>query len=335
MRYAEITTELHQAGLALPNLASLPHISVAGSVATGTHGSGNTLRCLSASVSALHIIGPDGDQHEFRRDTDPDTFAGSVVALGALGIVTHLTLDVEPAFKVAQRVRLGVPLDEITDRFDEIFGSAYSVSAFTNWCTGEADVWLKQRTEAPEPTWTGGRPARGQVHPVPGMATGSSTEQLGVPGPWHQRLPHFRPDATPSAGDELQSEWLLPRHLASEAITLTRSLGELIEPILHISEIRTVHADDLWLSPAHGRDSVALHFTWIRNPAAVLPVIARLDEQLMPLGARPHWGKLTTASPADIIKTYNRAPDFAQLIQKYDPTWKFGNHYVESYFPSR
>lgn len=333
MRYAEVAAELHRVGFALANLASLPHISVGGACATGTHGSGDAQRCLAAAVTALELVGPDGDLRQLRRDADPDTFAGAVVALGALGIVTRLTLDIEPAFEVAQHVRLGVGLDEVAGRPDEVFGAAYSVSVFTDWRSGAAAVWLKSRTDQPGTRWAAGRPARRPVHPVPGMPAGSCTEQLGVPGPWHERLPHFRPELTPSAGEELQSELYLPRGAAPDAIAAVRGIADRVAPVLHIAELRTVAADDLWLSPAYRRDCVTLHFTWVYDTAAVLPVIAAVEERLVPLGARPHWGKLTTVDPQEIIAGYERGEDFARLAQEYDPDGKFRNAFVDSLFP--
>ena len=333
MRYGEVAVELQRAGFALANLASLPHISVAGSCATGTHGSGDRQRVLAASVSALQVVGPDGDLVELGQDRDDGTFGGSVVALGALGVVTRLTLDIEPGFEVAQRVHLGVPLDEVVERFDEMFGAAYSVSAFTDWRSGEAMVWLKHRTDGPEAAWTGGRPAQHAVHPCPGMPAESCTEQLGIAGPWHERLPHFRLDLTPSAGEELQSELFLPRDRAPAAFAAIRGLADDVAPLLHVSEVRTVRADDLWLSPAYDRDSVTFHFTWVKDPAAVIPVLAAIEELLMPMGARPHWGKLTTVAPAEIIALYDRAPEFEQLTQRCDPTGKFRNRFVDDLLP--
>lgn len=332
MRYADVAVELHRKGYALPNMASLPHISVAGSCATGTHGSGDGLRCLSASVTALELVGPDGDLRELRRDADAG-FPGAVVALGALGVVTRLTLEVEPAFEVAQNVRLDVPLDDLAARFDEVFGAAYSVSAFTGWRGGEATVWLKCRAGAPEPVWGGGRAASAAVHPVPGMDPAACTVQLGEPGPWHERLPHFRPELTPSAGRELQSEWFLPREAAGAAIAEVRGLAGVLTPVLHISEIRTVRGDDLWLSPAYGRDSVTFHFTWHDDPAGVLPAVAALQERLVPLGARPHWGKLSTTPAGEVAARYDRAADFAALAGELDPGGKFRNAFVDALFP--
>src|SRR5262249_47458683 len=158
-------------------------ISVAGSAATGTHGSGDAQRCLAAAVAALRIVGADGDLIELCRDVDTGSFRGSVVALGAIGIVTHLTLDIEPAFEVAQTLYLDVPLDQVSDRFDEVFGAAYSVSAFTDWRSGTASVLLKRRTDRPWTHWVGGRLAPGPVNPVPELSAESCTEQMGIPGP--------------------------------------------------------------------------------------------------------------------------------------------------------
>ncbi|HEV3356294.1 MAG TPA: D-arabinono-1,4-lactone oxidase [Pseudonocardiaceae bacterium] len=329
LRYAEVAVALERAGFALANLASLPHISVAGSVATGTHGSGDTQRGLASAVAALTLIAPDGTQVEVHRDTDP----GAIVALGALGIVTALTLDIEPTFQVAQHVYRNVPLAEIAASFDAVYGSAYSVSAFTTWHSGDATVWQKRRVDAPEPAWTGAHPATETVNPVPGMAAANATAQLGVPGPWHERLPHFRPEFTPSAGKELQSEFFLPRASAPEAIAALREIGELIASVVQVSEIRVVRADDLWLSPAYHRDSVTFHFTWIEDALAVAPVLAQVEQRLVPLGARPHWGKLTSIPAADIAANYPCANDFAALLRRFDPDGKFRNSYVDDLFP--
>ena len=335
VRYAELAVELQRAGFALANLASLPHISVAGSCATGTHGSGDAQRVLAAAVCALQLVGPEGELVELRRDRDRESFAGAVVALGALGIVTRLSLDIEPRFDVAQRVYLGVPLDEVAGRFDEVFGAAYSVSAFTDWRSGEAMVWLKQRIDRAGAAWAGGRPAQRAMHPVPGMPPESCTEQLGIAGPWHERLPHFRIDLTPSAGEELQSELFLPRDAAPAAFAAIRDIADLVAPVLHVSEVRTVRADDLWLSPAYDRDSVTFHFTWVKDAAAVMPVLAAVEDRLVPLGARPHWAKLTTMAAPEIIARYERAAEFEQLAHRHDPAGKFRNRFVDSLLPTR
>ncbi|MEU0809707.1 FAD-binding protein [Streptomyces sp. NPDC005970] len=339
MRYAQVAEALQPAGHALANLASLPHITVAGACATGTHGSGVTQRGLAASVAGLEIVGPEGDLTWLSREADADRLAGAAVSLGGLGVVTAVTLDIEPSFEVAQWVYDGLPLDRLADSFDEVFGAAYSVSVFTDWHAGDGVVWLKCRTDRPGPPrpgqpWLGARPADGPRHPVPGMPPSHCTAQAGVPGPWHERLPHFRPDFTPSSGEELQSELILPRGAAPEAFAALRRLGDRIAPVLLVSEVRTIAADGLWLSPAYGRDSVALHFTWVPDRAAVLEVVAAIEEELLPLGARPHWGKLTAAAPADVVARYERAADFGRLLGEFDPAGKFRNPYLDRLFPT-
>ncbi len=338
MRYGQLATFLHEAGSALANLASLPHISVAGCCATATHGSGDNEKCLAAAVTALELVGPDGELAEFSRRSDPGRFPGMVVALGALGVVTRLTLSVEPTFEVSQHIFTGVPLVELATGFDQIFGCAYSVSAFTDYRSGTARVWVKRRTAERDgetrrrADWEGRTPADAAHHPIPGIPPTHCTEQLRVPGPWHERLPHFRPDFTPSNGEELQSEVLLPRAAAPEALTALQELGPRIAPVLQISEVRTVAADDLWLSPAYERDCVAFHFTWIKDTAKVLPAVAAVEERLMPLGARPHWGKLTAVPAERIAGLYERAEDFRDLLHERDPRGVFANPFVEQVF---
>ncbi|MEZ0068121.1 xylitol oxidase [Streptacidiphilus sp. MAP12-20] len=333
LRYAAVAEHLWRNGLALANLASLPHISVAGAVATGTHGSGNGNQGLGSAVHALQLVGADGELRELSREADPEDFPGAVVALGALGVVTELTLAVEPAFEVAQGVRLGLPLRRLAEQaeFEQVFGSAYSVSAFTTWGSDEAAVWLKQRTDRPAPPEIPGTvPATTGQHPLPGLPADPCTEQLGVPGPWHERLPHFRPEFTPSRGDELQSEYLLPRGRAAEAIARLRELGGRLASVLHVGEIRTVAADDLWLSPAYGRDSVAFHFTWIADLPAVEPVLAQVEAALLPLDARPHWGKLSACPAEELTTAFPRLGDFVRLARRHDPEGRFRNRFLDS-----
>ncbi|RKN37063.1 FAD-binding protein [Streptomyces hoynatensis] len=334
LRYAEVAAELAAAGFALANLASLPHISVAGSVATGTHGSGDAHQGLASAVTGLELVGPEGDLVHLTRAADPGRFAGAVVSLGALGVVTELTLAVEPAYEVAQWVYLDVPLDAVAAGFDEVTGAASSVSTFTDWHGGTATVLLKRRLDReggghPGADWLGGRLADAPWHPIAGMPAEFCTGQLGVPGPWHERLPHFRPEFTPSRGEELQSEVFLPRRAAGEAIAALRGLGGALAPVLQVSEVRTIAADELWLSPAQGRDSVAFHFTWVKDAEAVAPAVAAVERALLPYGARPHWGKLTSLSAEAIGAAYERLPDFRRLALVHDPAGRFRNAHLD------
>ncbi|MGH6654005.1 MAG: FAD-binding protein [Actinocrinis sp.] len=346
LRYAEAAEQLHRAGYALANLASLPHISIAGACATGTHGSGDGNGPLASAVSGVRMVGSGGETVELFRAHDPERFAGAVVNLGALGVVTSVTLDLLPTFDVAQYVYEGLSLELLAEDFTAVFGAAYSVSVFTDWADGSGRIWVKQRLDAQTDAssgsaaparpaqWLGARLADGPRHPVPGMSTQSCTEQGGVPGPWHERLPHFRPEFTPSAGEELQSEFLLPRAAAPQAIAALLALGERIAPVLLTSEIRTIAADEQWLSPAYGRDSVAFHFTWVKQPEAVAPVLAEIEGALMPLGGRPHWGKVFSVPSSQLAGLYEHAGDFTALAAELDPAGKFRNRYVADVFPA-
>jgi xylitol oxidase len=329
VRYAELARRVHAHGLALPNMASLPHISVAGSVATGTHGSGVGNGPLASSVREVELVTADGSTVTIRRG-DP-RFGGAVTSLGALGVVTALTLDLEPAFEVEQHVFTELPLAGLDfDTFETVMSAAYSVSLFTDWREpGFRQVWLKRRTDQPLPDFPWASPATEKMHPVPGMPAVNCTEQFGVPGPWHERLPHFRAEFTPSSGAELQSEYLLPRPYALDALHALDAIRATVAPVLQTCEVRTVAADEQWLSPAYDRDTVALHFTWIEDTAAVLPVVRRLEEALDPFEGRPHWGKVFTTPGAALRERYPRIGDFRALAEELDPAGTFANAFVQ------
>ncbi|MFE4579608.1 D-arabinono-1,4-lactone oxidase [Streptomyces chartreusis] len=328
VRYAELARTVYAHGLALPNMASLPHISVAGSVATGTHGSGIGNGSLATSVREVELVTADGSVVTVGRE-DP-RFGGAVTSLGALGVVTALTLDLEPSFDVEQHLFTELPLDGLDMvAFETVMSSAYSVSMFTDWgAPGFRQVWLKRRTDRPLPDFPWAAPATEKLHPVPGMPAVNCTEQFGVPGPWHERLPHFRADFTPSSGAEIQSEYLLPREHALAALHAIDAIRAVVAPVLQTCEVRLVAADEQWLSPAYGRDTVALHFTWIEDTAAVLPVVRRLEEALAGFEPRPHWGKVF-ALPAEVVRgRYPRLADFRALARELDPEGKFANAFV-------
>ena len=325
LRYGDVAATLHAEGWALGAMASLPHISVAGAVATGTHGSGDAVGSLASTVAALELVDGRGAAVRLERG-DPD-FAGAVVGLGCLGVVTAVELDLEPTYDVSQVVLEGFTWNSLLERVDEVTGAAYSVSVFTRW-TGDPDdtvgqVWLKERGTPRHVD--GATPAQEQRHMIAGMGVENTTEQLGVPGPWHERLPHFRMGFTPSAGEELQSEFFVPRERLAEALAAVRAIGHLLEPELLVSEVRTVAADDLWLSGAYAGPVGALHFTWKRHPLRVLPLVDRVEEVLAPFGARPHWGKVFRAHADRIAPLYPRFEDFRELAGRFDPEGRFRN----------
>ncbi|TQL48805.1 xylitol oxidase [Homoserinimonas aerilata] len=333
-RYGVLARQLDDAGWALAAMASLPHISVGGAIATGTHGSGDRSGSLATAVSALELVTASGDLVTLRRG-DPD-FAGAVVSLGALGVVTAVTLDIEPAYDVEQHVYERMPWAALTTHLDEITGAAHSVSLFTTWSDPDTidQLWLKRRgdRDAPLPAELfGALPATEQRHPLPGVPAQNCTPQLGVPGRWLDRLPHFRLEFTPSNGEELQSEYLVPREHAVAALSAVRALSPRIAPLLFVSEVRTIAADELWLSEAHGGDMVGLHFTWKPRQREVEALLPTLEAALAPFGARPHWGKLFAAG--DLSSLYPRASDFAKLRARLDPERKFGNEFLERHLP--
>lgn len=332
--YRVVASFLQERGLALANLGSLPHISVGGACATGTHGSGAGNRILGAGVRRLELIAPDGSLRTVERG-DPD-FDGSVVALGTLGAVTRLDLDVEPTYLVRQDLYGHLAWTEAIERVTELLGSAYSVSVFGRWNdTDPTEVLVKHRVETDAAELEGPLGWAGTVAPMAADAAfrllpGEDHLTLrGDPGPWAERLPHFRGDRQPSFGDEIQTEWFVDADDAVPALRavteLTASLGGELEALLAVTELRAVRADDLWLSPAQGRETVALHFTWRNDPMAVLSMALRIEDALAPYAARPHWGKVHgDVDPA----LYPRLADFRELRARVDPAGKFTNDHV-------
>ncbi len=319
VRYGELAQFLHERGCALPNMGSLPHISVAGAVSVGTHGSGNALGNLSTAVTAVNMVLASGQERRFDR-SDPD-FYGAVISLGALGIITSLELEVQPTFEMRQTVWLELPITTLQQHFDAIFASAYSVSVFTAWHDDTAtQVWVKARAEALETDLSafGATRAFTPVHPVPGMPAQNCTEQLGTLGPWHERLPHFRMEFTPSSGEELQTEYFVPRAHAVLAFQALHAIREHIRPHLQIGEIRVIASDEFWLSPNYQQDTVAFHFTWVKNWAEVQQVLPRIEAALEPFRVRPHWGKLHTMTGERVRSAYSRWDDFEALRARVD-----------------
>jgi xylitol oxidase len=331
-RYGELAAALEPEGLALGNLASLPHISVAGAIATATHGSGDSNGNLATEVAALELVTSDGGLVTSARGEED--FDGLVVGLGALGAVTRVTLDVEPAYEVRQRVFEGLPWDALFEHFDTITASAYSISVFNRLDdTAAEQVWIKSRvTDAAEDVQDelfGARAATEERHPIPGIDPVNCTPQLGRPGLWSDRLPTFRMGFTPSSGEEIQSEFLIAREHVVPAFEAVRALAGSIRPVLHVCELRTMAADRLWLSPQYGQDTIGIHFTWKREQQAVERVLAEVEAALAPFSPRPHWGKLFLAGAAELAPRYPRLPDFARLSERLDPRGAFRNDWLE------
>lgn len=334
VKYGQLAPVIDARGYALHNLASLPHISVAGAIATATHGSGLHNGNLATAVSALEIVTADGQILHLSREKDGDQFLGAVVHLGALGVLTRVTLNLLPTYQVAQSVYRNLSFDHLKDHFDDIFGAGYSVSLFTDWQNHRAtQVWIKRRVEGDGMGWLaefyGAKLATEKMHPIEGHAAEACTEQQGIPGPWYERLPHFKMNFTPSSGRELQTEYLVPRERGYEAILAVEKLRDRITPHLFITELRTIAADDLWMSTAYQRPSLAIHFTWKPEWPEVRQILPLIEAELAPFGPRPHWGKLFTVPPARLQAQYARLAEFKALVQRVDPGAKFRNEFLD------
>ena len=334
MRYGELAPYLHKNGYALPNLASLPHITVAGACATATHGSGVKNGNLATAVSAIEFVDASGEVVTLSKKKDGEYFYGAVVGLGALGIVTKVTLDLLPAFNMKQYVYRNLPMSELKNNFDSIQSRGYSVSLFTNWKNKNInEVWIKSRVEdgiitPAELDLYGAKLATKNMHPVEEQSAENVTEQMGVPGPWYERMPHFKMGFRPSTGKELQNEYFVPIEHAYDAMMAIEKLNEKITPHLFISEIRTINADNFWMSPCYKRTCVAFHTTWKQETDTVMKLIPLVEEKLAPFNATPHWAKLFTLPPAVVQSRYGKLSDFKQLITRYDPNGKFQNEFL-------
>ena len=332
--YGQLCPYLDSQGFALHNLASLPHISVAGACSTATHGSGQKNGNLATAVSGLEIVTAEGKIVNLSRERDAETFNGAVVGLGALGVITKITLDIQPSFMMRQYVYEDLPLSELKNHFGAIEASGYSVSLFTDWQNQRInEIWIKSRIEKGRafqatPEFFGAKLATRNMHPIAALSAENCTEQMGVPGPWYERLPHFRMGFTPSAGKELQSEYFVPRDRAVEAILAVERLRDQVSPALLITEIRTIAADKLWMSPCYEQDCVTIHFTWKPDWPTVSKLLPVIERELAPFNPRPHWAKLFTLSPADLRRSYRKMSDFVELSNRYDPQGKFRNDYL-------
>lgn len=335
MKYGDLARYLDGNGYALHNLASVVHVTVAGACATATHGSGVKNGTLATAVSAMEFVNADGEVVALTRKQDGDRFCGAVVGLGALGVVTTLTLDLQPRFDVTQVVYRNMPMSELQNNFSAIMSSGYSVSMFTDWRRKNINqVWIKTRvgdgTRKPEsPDFFGAKPAIRNMHTMDDEPAAPCTEQMGVPGSWCERLPHFRMDFNPDSGRELQSEYFISIDDAFEAITAMQALHEHITPHLFISEIRTVAADQLWMSPCYNRASVAIHMTWRPQSNDVRMLLPLIEQELAPFNPIPHWGKLFTMSPRQLQSGYEKLASFRELADSYDQEGKFQNDFLE------
>lgn len=337
MNYGQLCPYLESKGYALHNLASLPHISVAGACTTATHGSGVKNGNLSTAARAIEFVTASGETVVLHRDKDGEKFNAVLVGLGGIGVITKVTLDIQPTYKMRQYVYEHMPMAQLKNNFEEIESAGYSVSLFTDWQSDTInEVWIKSKvTDGNQfsggDNFFGAKAATKNMHPIAALPAENCTEQMGVPGAWYERLPHFKMGFTPSSGVELQAEYFVPRKHAVEAIQAIARLGKQTGPYLFISEIRTIDADDYWMSPCYRQPSVTIHFTWKQDWPAVQKLLPVIEKELAPFNAKPHWGKLFTMSPAHLASMYEKLPAFKQKLQEYDPRGKFRNDFLDRY----
>ena len=334
VRYGDICEYLHENGFALHNLASLPHISIAGACATSTHGSGLKNGALAVGIKAVEMVKADGNIIQLDREKDGEEFNGAVVGLGALGIVTKLTLDLQPTFQMEQLVYRNLPMNALEENFETIMSSGYSVSLFTTWENKNVNqVWIKSKIDNPAKVsgsdFFGAQIADRHMHPLDDHSAESCTDQMGIAGPWFERLPHFKMGFTPSSGEELQAEYFVPLENGYQAMVNIEKLNKQITPHLFVSEIRTISADNYWMSPFYKKPCVAIHFTFKPEWEAIQKLLPEIESALGPFHARPHWGKLFTMTPSVLQSRIDKLNDFKDLISEYDPKGKLRNEFIQ------
>jgi xylitol oxidase len=328
--YGVLASWLEKDGWALHNLGSLPHISIAGATATGTHGSGSGNKILSAAIAGIEYVAADGDLHHATRKDD--NFDGMPVGLGAFGITVRVTLDIEPTYDIRQDAYTSLTWDRVLADPDAVMNSAYSVSLFTDW-TGPTlrAAWVKRRTTDADnqdvDDFFGAQRDPGPVRFID--APEDNLTICGVPGPWSQRLPHFRLDSTPSNGDEIQTEYFVDKRHAAQALEALRQRASKIAPVLQVSEIRSIAADSLWLSGSYQCETIALHFTWLNRQDQVNAAVSQVEQALEPFAARPHWGKVSHVTAERVTALYPRLKDARELFERLDPEGRFSNDRLE------
>jgi alditol oxidase len=283
-------------------------------------------------VSGIELVMCDGSLQRFDRHSP--NFEGMVVGLGAFGVLTSVTLDLVPAYRVRQDAFVNLPWDALISNFDEISMAAYSMSVLTK-CSGDtADrIWMKSRVDhehAPDFARLGLVPGAPFTEGPDGNSS-SAINPFGVAGSWLERLTHSPYDVEPSPRKQIQSEYLIAREQFPEAMALLRRRASEIDAVLHAMEIRTIAADQLWLSPAYQRNSIGLHFTWRHQPAAVNALTRDLESRLTALGARPHWAKILHADARTLARLYPRMDDFRLCVRRLDPEKKFSNDFLEKH----
>jgi xylitol oxidase len=331
--YTDVTPFVEFIGAAFHNQLTLSEVSVAGSINTGAHGTGITNGILATQVRSVELVLANGTVTTLRKGVDA-AFPAAVVGLGAFGVVTKVELEMQASYQMTQHVFLNLPFTTLTDQFDTIMSSAYTVQAWTDWSdpTNFNQVWVGDRDDdaadfSTAPAFYGATRAPAQVTPVAALPPTYVVPQ-GVAGPWNERLVCYRLGLSGFNGDEIQSEYILPITNAKAALEAIAALATQIAPLCYVSVVRTIAADDFWLSPAYGRDSVAIHFTWKPQLDAVVALLPTIESALAGLDAVPHWGKFFTMAPSVFLQRYDKLAEWKATAAAYDPSGRFRNAFL-------
>ncbi|CAE8614106.1 unnamed protein product [Polarella glacialis] len=364
--FTQLVQKLSGSGLALQNVPALPQFTVAGAVATGTHGSSGVdpvtgkakLGSQASQVISIEMVVADGSIMEFSRKQHGGVdgeFEGTVVSMGCLGVVVSLTLELVPDFIVRQRVYVQWPhpapswsYRAIIDNFEELLTSCDSFSAFVDWPTQQAGMLVLRDFVEPRSApleamllpqeWHGGHLITEPLPPLLSAVDNAKPFRTTSQGPWHDVLFWYMEDLEafgPQAPEELQFEWFVPLAAARPALEVVAETARGWAGLALYCELRAVRRDDLWLSPStvDGCDSLAIAFGFDKHQEArAIAAAGSLEKQLGQFHARPHWGKLTSLSPIALRDLYGPAlVKFKALCKKYDPPGKFRNRWANRF----
>jgi FAD-linked oxidoreductase len=337
---------LAAAGLAMPNLGDIDRQTVAGAISTGTHGTGGRLGGLATFVSGLELVTGTGETVRCSADSDPDLFDAARVSVGALGVLTEVTLSCVDAFTLRADER-PLPLAEVLSTLDELVAANDHFEFYWFPYTGRALVKRNNRvtdgSARPLPRWRGFlddellsnsvfgavcRLARRAPRLVPTI-NGVSARALGArtyTAPSHEVF------CTPRRVRFVEMEYAVPRAALPAAFAgLRRAVERCGTPVVFPVEVRVAAADGVWLSTSYGRDSayVAVH-QYAGMPYE--PYFREVEAVMRDLDGRPHWGKLHTRNAASLDAAYPRFGDFLAVRDRLDPDRVFVNDYTRQVF---
>jgi L-gulono-1,4-lactone dehydrogenase len=337
---------LDEFGLAMANLGDIDAQTIAGALSTGTHGTGARLGGLATQVEALDLVLADGSLVTCSASARPELFAAARVGLGALGVVTAVTLRCVPSFTLTADER-PMPVEQVIEQFDTLAGANDHFEFY--WFPYGRKALVKRNNRlpaegrspapAPMPGWrrvwefevvenaafgTLCRLGRAVPRLIPALGRLSSA---ALSARTYGDASH-RVFVTPRRVRFVESEYAVPREsLAGVLAELRRAVPRLAEPVMFPVEVRVAAADDIWLSTAYGRDTayIAIH------QYAGLPYRAYFDlfeSVVAQVAGRPHWGKLHSLDAGRLSPLYPRFGDFLGVRAQVDPENRFGNPYL-------